>query len=161
MEMFELRKVHASVADFLGRFGTHYRNEAFANISKVLFNYLSVLKLFTSEKSQRTPVRLPRHFPADPLVTTYNNALAYGQNLLSAYANGMFVDEIYLTHVWVGGCMRWNLVIFTHKNVILFSAIGLVWKEPMDDFHTVDYHAPKLHFTFKNHVAKLTTKDSN
>jgi len=140
---FELARVNASFADLGVRVGEHYKGEGFANISKVLFNYLSIIKLFSSEPPPRAPVRLPRHFPADHLVTPFETAMAYGQNLLVTLINGKYAGETYLFHIWLGGSKKPILLIVTTIHILLIDLTGgMQWEEKTDAFVDIQTNRP-------------------
>jgi hypothetical protein len=132
--VFELQRVYASASDFGMRVAEHYRDQGIRNISKVIFNYLSIIKLFSSDPPPRAPIRLPRYFPPDFLVTPFDTAMAYGQNLLITMVNGKLASEIYLFHIWVGSSKRPTLVLATTKTMALIDDSGLRWEEKTDTF---------------------------
>jgi hypothetical protein len=141
--VFELMRVGASFADLGVRVAEHYRDQAFTNIAKVLFNYLNIIKLFSSDPPPRAPIRLPRYFPADHLVIPYDTAKAYGQNLLVTLVNGKYSSETYLFHVWLGASVKPLVLICTTKHIALIDAsVGVSWAEATEAFVGVQIIRP-------------------
>ena len=140
---FGLERVNASGSDLGARFGQHYRGEGFANISKVVFNYLSLLKLFTSDPPPRSPIRLPRYFPVDYLVVPYNISKAYGQKLLVDLANGKFANDVYLFHIWLGNASTPVIIFATSERIVVYTADrGVLWEERMETFVDIQITKP-------------------
>jgi len=141
---FELERVGASFADLGVRVGEHYRDQAFTNIAKVLFNYINIIKLFSSDPPPRSPIRLPRYFPADHLVVPYDTAKAYGQNLLVSLVNGKYSSETYLFHIWLGVSSNPIVLVATSKHIIAInSSSGIAWEESSESFVGVQIFKPE------------------
>ena len=153
---FELDRVNASSADLGLLFAAHYKSEGIANVAKVLFNYVNILKNLTSDPPLRSRIRLPRYFPSDYLVVPFDIAKAYGQNLLVTLASGKYALDIYLSHLWLGGSTKPLLILITTDHIALISPdTGMVWEEKFDTFVEIQVTRPP-DYTSKNPKGAVT-----